>query len=174
MVRSHAFHYVQKRRNGTDAVPSATPISKKRRSSWDVRSIESRQEKDSGSQHIASTSQHTVDTTHTNMTVLQSLSLSNIVCDGKRVPNSPSKLQKMIITKNNEIIFKSQSNGSKFFKLVPRHSIRTLEVSHSILFTRRGSVTNRYLLSVLCRKFERITHEIAWYLLCEFSSLTLM
>ncbi|KAH8555574.1 hypothetical protein BGW37DRAFT_141723 [Umbelopsis sp. PMI_123] len=116
-----------KRRNGTDAVPSATPISKKRRSSWDVRSIESRQEKDSGSQHIASTSQHTVDTTHTNMTVLQSLSLSNIVCDGKRVPNSPSKLQKMIVTKNNEIIFKSQSNDSKFFKLVPRHSIRTLE-----------------------------------------------
>lgn len=69
------------------------------------------------------------DTIHDDMMVLQSLSLSNIVCDGKRVPCSPLQIQRMILTKNNDIIFQSQSNENKFEKIVPRRSIRALEVS---------------------------------------------
>jgi hypothetical protein len=109
-------------------------MSKKRRSSWDVRSIEFKQEEGSMSQQSASAFNVAGDTVNNDMAVLQSLSLSNIVCDGKRVPSSPSQIQKMIITKNKEIVLISQSSGNKFEKIVPRRSIRTLEVRiHFIL-----------------------------------------
>ncbi|KAI8583744.1 hypothetical protein K450DRAFT_196016 [Umbelopsis ramanniana AG] len=116
-----------KRRNGADAGPSAISMSKKRRSSWDVRSIESKQDQSSMSRQPASASNTTSDTVNNDIAVLPSLSLSNIVCDGKRVPSSPSQVQKMFITKNNEIALRSQSKENKFEKNVPRRTIRTLE-----------------------------------------------
>ncbi|KAG2187689.1 hypothetical protein INT44_005379 [Umbelopsis vinacea] len=126
-VRRNSIVSRMKRRNGADAGPSAISMPKKRRSSWDVRSIESKQDKDSMSRQPASASNITSDAVNSDIEVLQSISLSNIVCDAKRVPSSPSQIQKMFITKNNEIVLRSQSNENKFEKIVPRRSIRTLE-----------------------------------------------
>ncbi|CAO3679978.1 unnamed protein product [Umbelopsis ramanniana] len=126
-VRRNSIVSRMKRRNGADAGSSSISTSKKRRSNWDVRSIHSKQEKGLMSPPPASAFGLKGDTLNNDIVVLQSLSLSNIVCDGKRVPSSPLQIQKMIFTKNNEIVFRSQSNENKFEKAVPRRSIRTLE-----------------------------------------------